>query len=51
MPFIPALGVRDYETAKQFLKSSGCEIIREWPGSKALYFRDPLGQVIDIIES
>jgi len=51
MAFIPALEVPDYEAAKQFLKASGCEIIREWPNSKALYFKDPLGQVIDIIET
>jgi len=50
MPFIPALEVKDYEEAKEFLQSSGCEIIREWPKSKALYFKDPLGQVFDIIE-
>ena len=51
MAFIPALEVSDYEAAKQFLRTSGCEIIREWPNSKALYFRDPLGQVIDVIEA
>ena len=51
LPFVPALDVEDYEAAKEFLKSSGCEIIREWPKSKALYFRDPLGQIIDIKET
>ena len=51
MPFIPALEVEDYEAAKGFLKSTGCEIVREWPNSKALYFRDPLGQIIDIKET
>jgi catechol 2,3-dioxygenase-like lactoylglutathione lyase family enzyme len=51
MPFIPALQVPNYDAAKTFLKNSGCEIIHEWPGSKALYFRDPLGQIIDIIEA
>jgi len=28
------------------LEESGCEILREWPGSKALYFRDPVGQIV-----
>ena len=51
MPFIPALAVSDYDAAKRFLESAGCKVIREWPGSRALYFRDPLGQVMDIIES
>ena len=41
MAFIPALELPDYEAAKQFLKTSRCEIIREWPNSKALYFRTP----------
>ena len=51
LPFVPALDVEDYEAAKEFLKNSGCEIVREWPKSKALYFRDPLGQLIDIKET
>jgi catechol 2,3-dioxygenase-like lactoylglutathione lyase family enzyme len=51
IPFIPALKVPDYEAAKRFLESAGCKIIREWPGSGAFYFRDPLGQVMDIIQS
>jgi catechol 2,3-dioxygenase-like lactoylglutathione lyase family enzyme len=51
LPFVPALDVEDYQAAKEFLKISGCEIVREWPKSKALYFRDPLGQLIDIKES
>jgi catechol 2,3-dioxygenase-like lactoylglutathione lyase family enzyme len=51
MAFVPALEVADYEAAKEFLKSSGCEIVRDWPKSKALYFRDPLGQIIDIKEA
>ena len=51
LPFVPALDVEDYEAAREFLKSSGCEIVRDWPKSKALYFRDPLGQIIDIKET
>jgi catechol 2,3-dioxygenase-like lactoylglutathione lyase family enzyme len=51
LPFVPALDVEDYEAAKEFLKNSGCEIVREWPKSKALYFRDPMGQLIDIKET
>ncbi len=51
LAFVPALEVEDYEAAKEFLKSSGCDIVREWPKSKALYFRDPLGQLIDIKET
>ena len=51
LPFVPALEVEDYEAAREFLKTAGCEIVREWPKSKALYFRDPLGQIIDIKET
>jgi catechol 2,3-dioxygenase-like lactoylglutathione lyase family enzyme len=50
MAFVPALEVDDYEVAKAFLRRAGCEILREWPQDKALYFRDPLGQIIDIKE-
>ena len=51
LAFEPALDVEDYEAAKEFLKSSGCDIVREWPKSQALYLRDPLGQLIDIKET
>lgn len=50
IPFIPALEVRDYQAAKAHLERAGCEIHYEWPGGKALYFRDPFGLVLDIIE-
>ena len=50
MPFIPALEVRDYAAAKAYLQRAGCEIVREWPGGHALYFRDPFGFVLDIVE-
>lgn len=51
LPFIPSLSVKDYEAAKKFLKSSGCEIVEDRPMSKSLYFKDPLGHLIDIIET
>jgi catechol 2,3-dioxygenase-like lactoylglutathione lyase family enzyme len=51
LPFVPALEVEDYEAAREFLKSSGCEIGHEWPKSNPLYFCDPLGQIIDIKET
>ena len=50
MSFIPGLEVTNYEQAKSYLIASGCEIIKEWPNSKALYFLDPAGNVIDIKE-
>ena len=51
IPFIPALEVADYEQAKEYLKKKGCKIVRQWPRYKALYFKDPFGHHIDIIES
>ena len=51
LPFIPSLSVRNLEAAKKFLVGSGCEIVEEQPLSKSLYFRDPLGQIFDIIET
>jgi catechol 2,3-dioxygenase-like lactoylglutathione lyase family enzyme len=50
VPFIPALEVHDYDEAKTHLIQNGCEIIREFEGHKALYFRDPFGITIDMIE-
>ena len=49
-PFIPALEVADYVIAKRHLEAAGCEIVHEWPGGKALYFKDPSGIVLDIVE-
>ncbi len=49
IPFIPALEVADFEKAKEHLIQNGCKIIREF-GGKALYFADPFGITIDIIE-
>ena len=50
IPFIPALEVSDYHKTKQYLIKNGCRIIKEWPEDKALYFEDPFGIVIDIVE-
>jgi len=33
----------------QHLKAADCQILREWPGGRALYFWDPFGLVLDII--
>ena len=50
IPFIPALEVSDYQKTKHYLIKNGCRIIKEWPEDKALYFEDPFGIVIDIVE-
>jgi len=50
IPFIPALDVGNYEKAKQYLVKDGCRIIKEWPEDRALYFEDPFGIVINIVE-
>ena len=50
LPFIPALEVPDYARAREYLERSGCRIVHEWEGGKALYFQDPFGLVIDIVE-
>lgn len=49
-PFIPALQVPDYAAAKRHLEAAGCRVIHEWDGSRAFYFEDPFGLVIDVIE-
>ncbi len=50
MPFIPALEVQDYKQAKEHLIKNGCKVIKEFDGDNALYFTDPFGLTIDIIE-
>jgi hypothetical protein len=50
IPFIPALEMKDYKQAKAHLIKNGCRIVKEFDGNKALYFTDPFGFTIDIIE-
>lgn len=50
MPFIPALEVQDYKEAKAHLLQNGCKVIKEFEEDHALYFTDPFGLTIDIIE-
>lgn len=50
IPFIPALEVKNYERAKEYLIENGCEVVHEWKRSKALYFKDPFGITFDIVE-
>lgn len=50
MPFIPALQVQNFPAAKSHLIKNGCTILKEFDGGKALYFSDPFGLTIDIIE-
>jgi len=50
IPFIPALEVQDYKQAKEHLIANGCKISKEFGGHNALYFTDPFGLTIDIIE-
>ena len=47
-PPVLSFSVEDLAEAKEYLMRNGCEIVVEWP--KALYFRDPLGVIHDIIE-
>jgi catechol 2,3-dioxygenase-like lactoylglutathione lyase family enzyme len=49
-PHPPMLSFRvpDLEEARSYLEENGCEITAEW--DRALYFRDPLGVVHDIIK-
>lgn len=49
-PFIPAVEVPSCRRARTYLRQAGCRIVHEWPGGKALYFQDPFGLVLDIIE-
>ena len=50
LSFIPTLKVAEYEKTKQYLIKNGCRIIKEWPEDRALYFEDPFGIIIDVVE-
>jgi catechol 2,3-dioxygenase-like lactoylglutathione lyase family enzyme len=45
---VPSFSVKNLARARRLLKGAGCKIVRDWGG--ALYFRDPLGFVFDVIE-
>jgi catechol-2,3-dioxygenase len=47
-PPTPSFSVKSLAKAKRLLKGAGCKIVVDWGG--ALYFRDPFGNVFDVIE-
>jgi catechol 2,3-dioxygenase-like lactoylglutathione lyase family enzyme len=47
-PPTPSFSVKDIGKAKRLLKGAGCKIVTDRGG--ALYFRDPFGNVFDVIE-
>lgn len=47
-PPTPSFSVKSIEKARRLLKGSGCEIIVDRGAS--LYFRDPFGNIFDVIE-
>jgi catechol 2,3-dioxygenase-like lactoylglutathione lyase family enzyme len=48
--FIPALEVPDYDAARARLVAAGCTIVRDWPEQRGLWFADPFGFTLDVIE-
>lgn len=49
-PFIPAIEVPDIKAAKAHIEANGCKILKEWPEYNSLYFQDPFGMTIDLIQ-
>ena len=47
-PPVPSFTVESLTEARAHLEANGCEVTKEWKG--ALYFRDPDGNIWDIIE-
>ena len=47
-PPVPSFTVESLAEARAHLEANGCEVTKEWKG--ALYFRDPDGNIWDIIE-
>ncbi len=50
MSYIPSYTVPSYEQAREYLIANGCQILKEYPDYKSLYFVDPFGIVADVIE-
>ena len=48
-PPVPSFTVENLVEARAHLEANGCVVTKEW--KKSLYFRDPDGNVWDIIES
>ena len=48
--YIPSLDVPDYAAARRHLEAAGCKTVSAGMHSGAVYFLDPFGLVIDIIE-
>ena len=48
--FVPSLDVADASSARERLIAAGCVIVRQEPGSRGFWFRDPFGYVIDVVE-
>ncbi|MFQ5945465.1 MAG: VOC family protein [Anaerolineae bacterium] len=49
-PFIPSLDVESLDAARAHIQENGARVIWESPGHRSLYFEDPFGIVIDLIE-
>jgi catechol 2,3-dioxygenase-like lactoylglutathione lyase family enzyme len=48
--FVPSLHVADADRAREHLLAAGCTVVRQDPGSRGFWFRDPFGYVLDVIE-
>jgi len=47
-PPVPSFSVENLNEARAHLEANGCKVTKEW--KRALYFRDPDGNIWDIIE-
>ena len=47
-PPVPSFTVENLALARTHLEANGCEVTKEW--NRSLYFRDPDGNIWDIIE-
>ena len=48
MPFIPALGVKDLDVARQHLETHNGKVVRDFTPTRSFYFEDPFGIVWDV---
>ena len=49
--FIPSVETTNFDEARAQLLAAGCTVVHEYGPPRGMYFRDPFGQLMDVIES
>ena len=49
--FIPSVETTDFDEARAQLMAAGCTVVHEYGPPRGMYFRDPFGLLMDVIET